>query len=85
MNNLRVCHYCLIGCFGFSTEAGRFFSHYLKITMTSTSKICEATSHTAKIDLCKPPIQLTNFATLSIENEIAKNIYFDNLIKEFAD
>ncbi|XP_052754162.1 LOW QUALITY PROTEIN: 52 kDa repressor of the inhibitor of the protein kinase-like [Galleria mellonella] len=29
--------------------------------------------------------RLTNLATLSIENEIAENIDFDNLIKEFAD
>jgi hypothetical protein len=28
---------------------------------------------------------LTNLATLSIENEMAENIDFDNLIKEFAD
>jgi hAT family dimerisation domain. len=29
--------------------------------------------------------RLTNLETLSIENEIAENIDFDNLIKEFAD
>ena len=29
--------------------------------------------------------RLTNLATLSNENEIAENIDFDNLIKEFAD
>ena len=29
--------------------------------------------------------KLTNLATLSIENEIAENIDFDNLIKKFAD
>ena len=29
--------------------------------------------------------KLTNLATLSIETEMAENIDFDNLIKEFAD
>ena len=39
----------------------------------------------SEVEKKNDPRRLTNLATLLIENEIAENIDFDNLIKEFAD
>ena len=64
----------------------------LRILITVLVTVASGKMGFSKLNLIKTylrPIisqsRLTNLATLSIENEIAENIDFDVLIKEFAD
>lgn len=64
----------------------------LRILLTIPVTVASGERSFSKLKLIKTYLRstisqsrLTNLATLSIENEIAENIDFDNLIKEFAD
>ncbi|KAJ8717776.1 hypothetical protein PYW07_005706 [Mythimna separata] len=64
----------------------------LRILLTIPVTVASGERSFSKLKLIKTYLRstisqsrLTNLATLSIENEIAGNIDFDNLIKEFAD
>lgn len=64
----------------------------LRILLTIPVTVASGERSFSKLKLIKTYLRstisqsrLTNLATLSIENKIAENIDFDNLIKEFAD